>query len=216
MGMPFKVPTYCLGVLVDRNLCGRQCRGCLGQLSTPGTWPAPITSPEPAGAPGAMNINSSSRTAASRPANWQIGQHVLGLEQDYQFTGLKQTATFAAPAGAFFAWRLRALSIPITWPPSRAKLGMAGIGPSSGGRWPGDRRIRRDLGLCGGAAPAARPRHFTRCSNKLHFGFNVGAGIDYCHQQRIHRRSSTAISTSARRHANLGAPSCLRAQPPRP
>ena len=32
--------------------------------------------------------------------NWQVGQWVLGFEQDFQFTGLKQSFTYAVPAGA--------------------------------------------------------------------------------------------------------------------
>ena len=55
-------------------------------------------------APGALSINNSSLIGGVQAGyNWQIGQWVLGLEQDYQFTGLKQTAKMAAPSGPFLA-----------------------------------------------------------------------------------------------------------------
>ena len=103
---------------------------------------------------------------------------MLGLEQDYQFTGLKQTTTFAAPAGAFLPGD--SMSVKTDYlAASRAKLGMAwdrtliyAAGGLETGEFDGTSAY---VARGAGGSPALG---FTD-ANKLHFGFNVGAGIDY-------------------------------------
>jgi opacity protein-like surface antigen len=103
---------------------------------------------------------------------------VLGLEQDYQFTGLKQTATFAAPAGAFLAGDSMAVKTDYL-AATRAKVGMAwdrALIYAAGGLETGEFDVTSAYVARGaGGSPALG---FTD-ANKLHFGFNVGAGIDY-------------------------------------
>src|SRR3974390_1938538 len=56
------------------------------------------------GLPGAVSIKDSNLIGGFQAGyNWQIGMWVLGLEQDYQFTGLKQTDTIAAASALFLA-----------------------------------------------------------------------------------------------------------------
>jgi opacity protein-like surface antigen len=110
--------------------------------------------------------------------NWQIGQWVLGLEQDYQFTGLKQTTTFAAPAGLFLAGDSMAVKTDFL-AATRAKVGMAwdrAMIYAAGGLESGEFDVTSTYVTRGaGGSPALG---FTD-ANKLRFGFNVGAGIDY-------------------------------------
>ncbi len=110
--------------------------------------------------------------------NWQIGQWVLGLEQDYQFTGLKQTATFAAPSGLFLAGDWMAVKTDYL-AATRAKVGMTwdrALIYAAGGLETGEFDVTSGYVARGaGGSPALA---FTD-ANKLHFGFNVGAGIDY-------------------------------------
>jgi outer membrane immunogenic protein len=131
------------------------------------------------GAPGAMDINNSSLIGGFQAGyNWQIGQWVLGLEQDYQFTGLKQTATFAAPAGLFLAGDSIAVKTDYL-AATRVRLGMAwdrAMIYAAGGLETGEFDVTSTYVARGaGGSPALG---FTDAS-KLHFGFNVGAGIDY-------------------------------------
>jgi outer membrane immunogenic protein len=131
------------------------------------------------GAPAAMDINDSNLIGGFQAGyNWQIGQWVLGLEQDYQFTGLKQTATFAAPAGLFLAGDSIAVKTDYL-AATRARLGMAwdrALIYAAGGLETGEFDVSSGYVARGpGGSPALG---FTDAS-KLHFGFNVGAGIDY-------------------------------------
>jgi opacity protein-like surface antigen len=126
-----------------------------------------------------MDIKNSSVIGGIQAGyNWQIGQYVLGLEQDYQFTGLKQTATLAAPAGAFLAGDSTAIKTDYL-AATRAKVGMAWdrtLIYAAGGLETGEFDVTSAYVARGaGGSPALG---FTD-ANKLHFGFNVGAGIDY-------------------------------------
>jgi opacity protein-like surface antigen len=129
-------------------------------------------------APGTMSINNSSLIGGVQAGyNWQIGQWVLGLEQDYQFTGLKQTATFATPSGPFLSGD--SFSVKTDYlAASRAKVGMAWdrvLVYAAGGLETGLFDVTSAYVARAGGSPALG---FTD-ANKLHFGFNVGAGIDY-------------------------------------
>jgi opacity protein-like surface antigen len=125
-----------------------------------------------------MSINNSSLIGGVQAGyNWQIGQWVLGLEQDYQFTGLKQTATFATPSGPFLSGD--SFSVKTDYlAASRAKVGMAWdrvLVYAAGGLETGLFDVTSAYVARAGGSPALG---FTD-ANKLHFGFNVGAGIDY-------------------------------------
>ena len=103
---------------------------------------------------------------------------MLGLEQDYQFTGLKQTATFGAPAGLFLAGDSIAVKTDYL-AATRAKVGMAWdrtLIYAAGGLETGQFDVTSTYVARG--AGGSSVLGFTD-SNKLHFGFNVGAGIDY-------------------------------------
>lgn len=110
--------------------------------------------------------------------NWQVGQWVLGLEQDYQWTGLKQTLTFAAPAAGFLAGDTL-MSKTDYLSASRAKLGLAWdrvMVYAAGGLETGE--------LDGSSTYVARgvggsPTLAFTDADKLHFGFNIGAGAEY-------------------------------------
>jgi opacity protein-like surface antigen len=102
---------------------------------------------------------------------------VLGLDQDYQFTGLKQTTTFAAPAGLFLAGDSMAVKTDYL-AATRAKLGMAWdrvMVYAAGGLETGELDVSSTYVARAGGSPALG---FTD-AHKLHFGFTVGAGIDY-------------------------------------
>ena len=177
MGMPLKAPSYAPAFSWTGTYVGANVGGVWGSFKTN---PATTDNLSGAvGAPGAMNINNSSVIGGVQAGyNWQIGQYVLGLEQDYQFTGLKQTATFAAPAGAFLPGDSMAFKTDYL-AASRAKLGMTWdrtLIYAAGGLETGEFDVTSAYVARGaGGSPALG---FTD-ANKLHFGFNVGAGIDY-------------------------------------
>jgi opacity protein-like surface antigen len=109
--------------------------------------------------------------------NYQISQWVLGFEQDYQFTGLKQSAGFAVPSGAFLAGDTMSVKTDYL-AATRAKVGMTwdrALFYAAGGLEMGE--------FDGGATYVPRaggsPAMGFSDTNKLHFGFNVGAGVDY-------------------------------------
>src|SRR4030088_3401593 len=98
MTMPMKAPAYApafswTGTYVGANVGGIWGKFDLNPASTNNLTGLVV-------APGAMSINNSSVIGGFQAGyNWQIGQWGLAFDQHYQFTGLKQTATFAAPAG---------------------------------------------------------------------------------------------------------------------
>jgi outer membrane immunogenic protein len=133
-----------------------------------------------AASPGTMSMSSSSLVGGFQAGyNWQIGTWVLGIEQDYQFTGLKQTFSLvAAPSTPFLAGD--SFSIKTDYlAATRAKLGVAWdrvMVYAAGGLETGE--------LDGSAIYVARgvggsPAQGFTDTNKLHFGFNVGAGVEY-------------------------------------
>jgi outer membrane immunogenic protein len=177
MGMPFKAPSYAPAFSWTGTYVGANVGGIWGSFDTNPATTNNLTGA--VGAPGAMNITNSSVIGGVQAGyNWQIGQYVLGLEQDYQFTGLKQTATFAAPAGAFLPGDSMAVKTDYL-AASRAKIGMAwdrALIYAAGGLETGEFDVTSAYVARGaGGSPALG---FTD-ANKLHFGFNVGAGIDY-------------------------------------
>ncbi len=177
MGMPLKAPSYAPAFSWTGTYVGANVGGVWGRFDTNPATTNNLTGA--VGAPGPMNINNSSMIGGVQAGyNWQIGQYVLGLEQDYQFTGLKQTATFAAPAGAFLPGD--SMSVKTDYlAASRAKLGMTWdrtLIYAAGGLETGEFDVTSAYVARGaGGSPALG---FTD-ANKLHFGFNVGAGIDY-------------------------------------
>jgi outer membrane immunogenic protein len=177
MTMPVKAPSYAPAFSWTGTYVGANVGGIWGKFDV-----NPATTNNLTGlvvAPGAMSINNSSVIGGVQAGyNWQIGQWVLGLEQDYQFTGLKQTATFAAPAGLFLGGDALAVKTDYL-AATRAKIGMAWdrtLIYAAGGLETGLFDVSSTYVARGaGGSPAVG---FTD-ANKLHFGFNVGAGIDY-------------------------------------
>jgi len=177
MGMPMKAPSYAPAFSWTGTYVGANLGGIWGTFDMSPTTTNNITGV--VGAPGVMSINNSSVIGGFQAGyNWQIGQWVLGLEQDYQFTGLKQTATFAAPAGLFLAGDSMAVKTDYL-AATRAKLGMAwdrALIYAAGGLETGEFDVTSSYVARGaGGSPVLG---FTD-ADKLHFGFNVGAGIDY-------------------------------------
>jgi outer membrane immunogenic protein len=177
MTMPMKAPSYAPAFSWTGTYVGANVGGIWGKFDVNPTTTNNLTGA--VGAPGVMSINNSSLIGGFQAGyNWQIGQWVLGLEQDYQFTGLKQTATFAAPAGLFRAGDQLAVKTDYL-AATRAKLGVAwdrALIYAAGGLETGEFDVTSTYVARGaGGSPVLG---FTD-SNKLHFGFNVGAGIDY-------------------------------------
>jgi outer membrane immunogenic protein len=163
MRMPMKAPSYAPAFSWTGTYVGANVGGVRGAV----------------GAPGVMDIHNGNVIGGFQAGyNWQIGQYVVGIEQDYQFTGLKQTATFAAPAGLFRAGDQLAVKTDYL-AATRAKLGMTwdrALIYAAGGLETGEFDVASSYVARGvGGSPAIG---FTD-SNKLHFGFNVGAGVDY-------------------------------------
>ena len=176
MTTPFKAPSYAPAFSWTGTYVGANVGGVWGKFDVSPTTTDNLTGA--VGAPGVMSINNSSLIGGFQAGyNWQIGQWVLGLEQDYQFTGLKQTAAFAAPAGLFLAGDSMAVKTDYL-AATRAKLGMAwdrALFYVAGGLETGEFDVTSTYVARGGGSPTLG---FTD-ANKLHFGFNVGAGIDY-------------------------------------
>jgi outer membrane immunogenic protein len=104
--------------------------------------------------------------------NWEVGNLLLGIEQDLQFTGLKQSFTLAAPAGSFatgdsFSSKIDFLSS------TRGKIG-----------WVWDRFM---LYAAGGLATGVMDTTATYVpqaisftdAHKFHTGYTVGGGAEY-------------------------------------
>ena len=116
--------------------------------------------------------------------NWQVGQWVLGFEQDFQFTGLKQGVSFTAPAGLFLPGDAMSVKTDFLGG-SRAKLGYAWdrvMFYVAGGLETGVFDVSSTYVSRGaGGSPAIG---FTD-ANKYHFGFNVGGGVEYAMTNNI-------------------------------
>jgi outer membrane immunogenic protein len=128
---------------------------------------------------GAVSVSNSSVIGGAQFGyNWQTGQWVLGIEQDVQLTGLKQTVGFAGPAGFFVAGD--SMSVKTDYlSATRAKLGIAwdrALLYAAGGLETGEFDVSSTYVARGaGGSPLMG---FTD-ANKLHFGYTIGAGIDY-------------------------------------
>ncbi len=176
--MPFKAPSYAPPFSWTGTYVGADVGAAWGTFTVSPASTNNLTGA--VGIPGAMSLSNNSSLIGGLQAgyNWQISQWVLGLEQDYQFTGLKQTATFAAPAGLFLAGDSMAVKTDYL-AATRAKLGMAWdrvLVYAAGGLETGEFDVTSGYVARGaGGSPALG---FTD-ADKLHFGFNLGAGIDY-------------------------------------
>jgi opacity protein-like surface antigen len=126
-----------------------------------------------------VSVNSNSLIGGLQAGyNWQIGQWVLGFEQDFQFTGLKPGFAFAAPAGFFAAGD--SMSVKTDYlSGTRVKLGLAwdrALIYAAGGLETAELDVSSIYAARGaGGSPALG---FTD-AHKLHFGYNLGAGFDY-------------------------------------
>ena len=174
--MPMKAPSYAPAFSWTGTYVGANVGGVWGTFHVNPATTNNLTGA--VGAPGVMDINNSSVIGGFQAGyNWRIGQWVLGFEQDYQVTGLKQTASFAAPAGLFLAGDAIAVKTDYL-AATRAKVGMAwdrALIYAAGGLETGEFDVSSTYVARAGGSPAIG---FTDAS-KLHFGFNVGAGIDY-------------------------------------
>ena len=177
MTMPMKAPSYAPAFSWTGTYVGANVGGVWGKFDVNPTTTDNLTGV--VGAPGVMSINNSSVIGGLQAGyNWQISQWVLGLEQDYQLTGLKQTATFAAPAGLFLAGDSMAVKTDYL-AATRVKLGMAwdrALIYAAGGLETGEFDVSSTYVSRG---PGGSPAIGFTDANKLHFGFNLGAGIDY-------------------------------------
>ena len=164
--------------------------------------------------PGAVSINNSSLIGGFQAGyNWQVGMWVLGLEQDYQFTGLKQTKTLGAPSAPFLAGdSIEAKTDYLA--ATRARLGVAwerALFYAAGGLETGMFDVTSTyVSRGGGGSPAAS---FTD-TNKLHFGFNIGAGFEYAVTNNVFIGAEYRYIDLGKETYNLGAftPSGLSAQ----
>jgi len=155
--------------------------------------------------PGTISMSPSSLIGGFQVGyNWQVGTWVLGIEQDYQFTGLKQTFSFAAPSAPFLAGD--SLSIKTDYlAATRAKLGVAwdrvmvyAAGGLETGEFDGSAiHVARGVG----GSPA---QGFTD-ADKLHFGFNVGAGVEYAMTNNVFLGVEYRYVDLGKKTYNLGA-----------
>jgi outer membrane immunogenic protein len=177
MSLPMKAPSYAPAFSWTGTYVGANVGGIWGTFGM-----AQATTNNLTGAVTSLattNVNNSSLIGGVQAGyNWQISQWVLGLEQDYQFTGLKQTVAFAAPAGTFLTGDTMSVKTDYL-AATRARVGMAydrALLYVAGGLETGE--------FDGSAAYVARgvggsPAMGFTDADKLHFGYNVGAGIDY-------------------------------------
>jgi outer membrane immunogenic protein len=177
MTFPMRAPSYAPAFTWTGTYVGANLGGVWGTFDL-----NPATTNNLTGSVGSlafMSANNSSVIGGIQGGyNWQIGQWVLGFEQDYQFTGLKQTFAFAAPAGLFLAGD--AMSVKTDYlSATRARLGMAwdrALLYVAGGLESGELDVTSAYVARGaGGSPALG---FTD-AHKLHFGYTVGGGIDY-------------------------------------
>jgi outer membrane immunogenic protein len=177
MAVPLRAPSYAPAFSWTGTYVGANVGGIWGTFHF-----SPATTDNIAGAVAAPAIasltNSSVIGGFQAGYNWQVGQWVLGVEQDYQFTGLKQTTTFAAPAGLFVAGDTMSVKTDFL-AATRARVGLAWdrvLVYAAGGLETGQFNVSSTYVARGvGGSPALS---FTD-ADKLHFGFNVGAGVDW-------------------------------------
>jgi len=218
MGVPYKArpsyaePTYAQPFSWTGTYVGANAGGIWGTFDL-----TPAATDNLSGAvslPGSASINASSLVGGIQAGyNWQIGMWVLGLEQDYQFTGLKQTETFPGAAGPFLAgdsFQVKTDYLAAT----RAKLGITwerAMLYAAGGLETGMFDVTSSYVSRGvGGSPALS---FTD-TNKLHFGFNIGAGVEYAVTNNIFVGAEYRYIDLGKETYNLGAftPSGLAAQ----
>jgi opacity protein-like surface antigen len=176
MGMPMKAPAYEPAFSWTGTYVGANVGGVWGTFNV-----NPATTNNLTGlvsAPAGMDIKNNSLIGGFQAGyDWQIGQWVIGFEQDYQFTGLKQTAAFAGAVGPFLAGDTMPVKADYL-AATRARLGMAwdrALFYAAGGLETGE----FDGSATYVARPGGSPAMGFSDTSKLHFGFNVGAGIDY-------------------------------------
>jgi outer membrane immunogenic protein len=108
--------------------------------------------------------------------NWELGNMLLGFDQDIQFTGLKQGFTVAAPAGSFLAGDMFQAKVDFL-SSTRVKAG-----------WVWDRfMLYAAGGLTTGEmdttatyiARLGSPALTFTDAHKFHTGYNVGGGAEY-------------------------------------
>jgi len=107
--------------------------------------------------------------------NWQVGSIVLGIEQDLQFTGLKQGFTVATPAGSFLAGDTFATKVDFL-SSTRGKVG-----------WAWDRFMLYAAGGLATGEMDTTATYIARVSpalsftdaHKFHTGYTVGGGAEY-------------------------------------
>jgi len=103
--------------------------------------------------------------------NWEIGNLVLGFEQDFQFTGLKQGFTLAAPVGSFAAGDTFSSKVDFL-SSTRGKIG-----------WAWDRfMLYAAGGLATGVMDASAtyvPGFGFTDAHKFHTGYTIGGGGEY-------------------------------------
>jgi outer membrane immunogenic protein len=106
--------------------------------------------------------------------NWEVGNVVLGIEQDLQFTGLKQAYTFTTPVASFATGDTFSFSSKVDYLSStRGKVG-----------WAWDRFM---LYAAGGLATGVMDTTATYLpqaisftdAHKFHTGYTVGGGAEY-------------------------------------
>jgi outer membrane immunogenic protein len=135
--------------------------------------------------------------------NWQFGSWVLGIENQVQFSNLKQMLTITAPAGALmsgdsFAYKVNNLNA------TRAKVGWAWnrtLLYATGGL---------ETGLVDGSAsyvarPGGSPALTFSDNNKFHVGYTVGAGLDYAFTDTVSVGIEYRYFDLGRETYNLGA-----------
>jgi opacity protein-like surface antigen len=157
------------------------------------------------GLPGSASLDNSSLIGGFQTGyNWQIGMWVLGIEQDYQFTGLKQTSTFAGPSAGFLAGdsiQAKADYLAAT----RARLGVAyerALFYAAGGLETGMFDVTSNYVSRGvGGSPALGFAD----TDKLHFGFNIGAGIEYAVTNNVSIGAEYRYIDLGKETYNLGA-----------
>jgi opacity protein-like surface antigen len=215
MGVPYKAPSYAppayaapfswTGTYVGANAGWNWGTFDLNPAATDNLSGA-------VGLPGAASITNSGLIGGFQAGyNWQIGMWVLGLEQDYQFTSLKQTATIGASAlflpGDSIAVKTDYLAA------TRAKVGLAwerAMFYAAGGLETGMFDVTSNYVARAGGSPA---QSFAD-TNKLHFGFNIGAGIEYAVTNNIFIGAEYRYIDLGKETYDLGAftPSGLPAQ----
>lgn len=156
-------------------------------------------------APGQISPTSSSVIGGFQVGyNWQTGPYVLGVESDIQFTGLKQGFTYAVPTGFFVPGD--SMSVKTDYlSATRVKLGYAWDRTmiyAAGGLETGVFDVTSTYASRGaGGSPAFG---FTD-SNKFHYGYNVGAGVEYAVTNNVSLGAEYRYYNLGKETYNLGA-----------